>query len=214
MAVEERPVLFVEGDDDLHAIEHLLGKRGLRKESSWFPKLECAKDVDRLIRTVETAVMAGTGGAVGFVADADASTENRWRGVTRELMKTGMVLPAQVPAEGYIGRCDRSDTRVGVWVMPDNRSRGAIEEFLLTLIDPADPLLKHAGRATTEARGLGAAFPETALKKAELRAWLAWQEQPGFPYGRALNADYFDSARVAANPFVDWFTRLFRASAG
>ena len=213
MAVEGRPILFVEGEDDLHAIEHLLGKRDLRKESSWFPKLECAMDVDRLMRTVETAVMAGTGDAVGFVVDADASAENRWRGVTRELMKTGMSLPAQAPAEGYIGQCERSDTRVGVWLMPDNRQRGAIEEFLLALIDPADPLLDHAERTTAEARALGAAFPDTALKKAELRAWLAWCEDPGFPYGRALGAGYFDSDRAAADPFVNWFSRLFRGPA-
>lgn len=213
MTANESSALFVEGCDDLHAIEHLLGKRGLRKQDPWFPRVKATGDVDSLIRTVETAVMAGTGGSVGFVADADRSAKTRWRRVVQELGKTGMSLPAEAPTEGYIGRCERSDTRVGVWLMPDNRQQGAIEEFLLALIDPADPLLGHAGRATVEARALGATFPDTAVKKAELRAWLAWCEDPGFPYGRALGAGYFDSDRAAADPFVNWFSRLFREPA-
>ena len=188
--------------------------RGLRKEVSRFPAVEPVGDVDALLGTVEDAVKASTGRSVGFVLDANGSAKARWRDVTRELVKTDMAPPGSVPVEGYVSFCDFFQTEVGVWLMPDNRHPGAIEEFLLALIDPADPLLDHAERATAEALALGAAFPESAQKKAELRAWLAWQENPGFPYGRALARDYFDSSRSAADPFVDWFERLFRASAG
>lgn len=206
--------LFVEGEDDKHAIEHLLLKRRMRREAEWFPALEPVGSVEELLATIEDAVMAGTGGIVGFVPDANGSPAGRWQDLTRELAKTGMAPPNTAPIEGYIGFCDLYRTRVGVWVMPDNRLPGAIEEFLLALIDPADPLLNHAERAAVEALARGAAFPESARKKAELRAWLAWQENPGFPYGRALGAGYFDSDRTVADPFVNWFNRLFGSDAG
>ena len=209
-----RSTLFVEGEDDRHAIEHLLLKRRMRKEAEWFPALKPVGSVEELLATVEDAVMAGTGDIVGFVPDANGSPADRWHDVARELAKTGMKPPNTAPGEGYIDFCDLYRTRVGVWVMPDNKRPGAIEEFLLALIDPADPLLDHSERAAAEALALGAAFPESTRKKAELRAWLAWQENPGFPYGRALARDYFDSDRSAADPFVDWFTRLFRRPAG
>lgn len=214
MPEEERSTLFVEGEDDKHAIEHLLLRRRMRKEVEWFPVLKPVGSVEELLATIEDAVMAGTGGITGFVPDANGSPTDRWQDVVRELAKTGMMPPSTAPIEGYIGFCDLYRTRVGVWVMPDNRCAGAIEEFLLALIDPADPLLNHAERASAEALALGAAFPEFARRKAELRAWLAWQENPGFPYGRALARNYFDSDRSAADPFVDWFTRLFRGPAG
>ena len=97
------------------------------------------------------------------------------------MQNTGLNPPEALPAEGYVDFCEPFGTHVGVWLMPDNRRRGAIEEFLLDLIRPNDPLLEHAARATERASALGAAFPETARRKAELRAWLAWQESPGLP---------------------------------
>ncbi len=169
-SVLEAAHLLAAGDLPDALSRHIEARRGLRKEDSWFPKVKAAGGVDRLMRTIETTVMAGTGSSVGFVADADLSATTRWREVVRELKKTGMALPVEVPTEGYIGQCEQSDTRVGVWLMPDNRRRGAIEEFLLELIRPNDPLLEHAARATEQASAIGATFPGTARRKAELRA--------------------------------------------
>ena len=214
MPPSQRSTLFVEGEDDRHALGHLLGKRGLDRGEPWFPEIKPEGDWQRVLLAIGPALRTGTGRTMGFVLDADASPGTRWREIASELQKTDMQPPAASPTDGYIDICDRFQTRVGVWLMPDNRKRGAIEEFLLALIDPSDPLLGHAERATAEARNLGAALLDTALKKAELRTWLAWRERPGFPYGRALAADYFDSGRTAADPFVSWFERLFRASAG
>ena len=56
---------------------------------------------------------------------------------------------------------------------------------------------------------LGALFSEPDKMKAILHAWLAWQEEPGCPYGTAIRAKYFGDDSPAATKFVAWFRRLF-----
>ncbi len=40
-------------------------------------------------------------------------------------------------------------------------------------------------------------------------AWLAWQEEPGLPYGLAVSKHYFRHDMALAGRFVDWFKRVF-----
>ncbi|MDE0406381.1 MAG: hypothetical protein OXN81_00850 [Alphaproteobacteria bacterium] len=212
--MDERSSLFVEGADDLHALSHLLRRRGVTDGTPGFPKIEHKDGWQGVLQTIEIRIRFGTERRLGFVLDADGAPEDRWRRIERALQNTGLNPPETLPAEGYVDFCEPFGTHVGVWLMPDNRRRGAIEEFLLDLVRPNDPLLEHAARATAQASTIGATFPETARRKAELRAWLAWQESPGLPYGSAMAADYLDSGHPAAIPFVDWFSRLFGLDAG
>jgi hypothetical protein len=45
--------------------------------------------------------------------------------------------------------------------------------------------------------------------KAELHAWLAWQEDPGLPFGAAIQRKVFSSESASAMAFLGWFNRLF-----
>ena len=80
--------------------------------------------------------------------------------------------------------------------------------FLKDLIEEADPLLPHAESATGTARELGARFGDADARKAVLHAWLAWQRNPGRPYGVAIKARFFRHDSDAAMRFVAWFGRL------
>lgn len=42
--------------------------------------------------------------------------------------------------------------RVGVWLMPDNRKTGALEDFLQDLINESSPLFTHAKDSAREAK--------------------------------------------------------------
>jgi len=50
---------------------------------------------------------------------------------------------------------------------------------------------------------------EVGHRKAILHAWLAWQSNPGCPYGTAITAHYFAHNAELAMRFVDWYARLF-----
>jgi hypothetical protein len=93
--------------------------------------------------------------------------------------------------------------------MPDNQRDGKLENFLAELIAADDPLIGHAQKATAEARGLGATFSVPDVIKAEVHSWLAWQDEPGKPYGQAMMARYFQHDAAVAARFVAWFRRLY-----
>ena len=120
-----------------------------------------------------------------------------------------MATPSSPPPEGFIGESTRYRSKVGVWLMPDNQLDGKLETFLQTLIDDDDPLIGHATDATDRAKEIGAEFSEPDHIKAVIHSWLAWQEDPGKPYGTAIRAKFFKHDSPAANAFVHWFRKLF-----
>jgi hypothetical protein len=95
--------------------------------------------------------------------------------------------------------------------MPDNQQKGALEDFLTTLVDEEDQLQQHARVSTIRAKkSHGANFRDVDEKKAVLHAWLAWQQVPGLPYGTAMKARYFRQGSPVAERFVAWFRRVFQ----
>lgn len=203
-----KPVLHVEGKDDEHAIVHLLIRN--RIDSSQLPWVEQAGSVENLLEQIEEAVMFGSERPVGLVLDADSPLSARWEAVRDRLRRVGVSPPDAPLAEGFIGSSAKYGTRVGVWLMPDNQHDGKLETLLRTLVEENDPLIGHADTSTGTAKALGAKFSDPDREKAVLHAWLAWQKEPGKPYGTAITAQYFrrhDSP--AALAFVTWFKLLY-----
>lgn len=99
-------------------------------------------------------------------------------------------------------------SRVGIWVMPDNSNPGILEDFLQQLIDTQDPLLPLAKSSTATAKEAGAKFTISGTPKAVVHTWLAWQADPGCPFGTAIKAHYFDHQATSATQFLDWVRRL------
>lgn len=213
----ERPELHVEGKDDEHALSHLLVLNGINPGGelgeSQIPKIEEKGGFEKLLSGVELSVRLGTERTVGFVIDANFSPEERWTKVRDRLRKSKVDAPDRIPETGYIGRSTKFQTRVGVWMMPDNKRSGSLEHFLRTLIDENNPLIDHAQKSTSDAKTLGATFRDVDLEKATIHSWLAWQEVPGQPYGTAIRARYFRHDSTAAMAFVSWFRKLFELPA-
>lgn len=107
-----------------------------------------------------------------------------------------------------MGRRNRS--RVGIWVMPDNQSPGALEQFIATLIPGNDPHWADALLAAENAHKKAPRFRNPQdLPKAHLHTWLAWHKEPGVPPGRAMASGYFATDSDIAMRFMVWFRNLF-----
>ena len=100
-----------------------------------------------------------------------------------------------------------------LWLMPDNRTSGALEHFLTDLVEENDSLLTLAYDSTTAAQERGATFPEVRYVKAVIHAWLSWQEDPGLPFGTAIKAKFFNADSPTALSFLRWFDELFGTDA-
>lgn len=68
------------------------------------------------------------------------------------------------------------DLRVGVWLMPDNQSRGMLEDFAGQLVPPEDELWDKAKLNVDEI--VNPRFPEEHTAKAYIYTWLGWQKEP------------------------------------
>ena len=220
MAAVERSRLHVEGRDDVHVVKRLLlrhridcplerDSRPPRDFAPNVPEIRGARDRNAVLDSIEPAVRVSNGRSVGFLLDSDDEPRNRWRAVCDRLRVFELDLPDEIPTEGFVDDVAEFQARVGVWLMPDNRREGALEQLLVDLVDDEDALFPIAERSTAEARRNGAEFPAADHRKAVLHAWLAWQKAPGLPYGTAIKAQFFRDDSPAALAFVDWYRRLF-----
>jgi hypothetical protein len=198
----------VEGQDDQHTIIHLTARHGWNwdKPAPHFPYIDDAKGDTLALEALPVALLSCQ--RVGVVLDADIAPGNRWQSIGDRLSDAGFPLPDQPDPEGTVVlRADGK--RLGVWLMPDNQSPGKLEDFLAQLVPPGDPCWGCAEESTRCAKELGAGFTEPDFIKARIHTWLAWQEEPGLPFGTAIRAATFAHDTAAARKFVAWMERLF-----
>ena len=119
-------------------------------------------------------------------------------------------MPKIFPRTGLIVE-NEDGIRFGVWIMPDNKFHGMLETFLKNLIpDTLEPLMTHAEISLTRALELGAQCRGSHIDKALIHTWLAWQDPPGQPLGRALTKKILDPYHEHAKYFVTWFKNIYR----
>ena len=210
-----KPALCVESQHYGFVVINLVKKHGVNWPDDDRPvDVKNCKNDTGVIVAIQNEIDAakGTGRAAGFIIDIDTTAGTRWAQVKRALKAVGLNPPAQPVAGGYIEESTTLNVRVGVWLMPDNQlHQGDLEDFLKTLLPLNDALYSFAEKSSADALSNGAKFANPKdRKKANLHCWLAWQEEPGAPYGQAIYREYFESHSAQAKAFVAWFKSLFR----
>ena len=118
-------------------------------------------------------------------------------------------MPSQIPSEGLILEHDYG-VRFGVWIMPDNRLCGMLEDYLVSLVpDDQRDLLELARMSVAQAKAAGAPFREVHRTKAELHTWLAWPDKPGSQLHVAVLRRLLIPNRLESRRFITWFRNLF-----
>ena len=200
-------IVILEGVDDKHVVQHVLTQRGLRDQYAHFDFSE-KEGWDPLIESLPVYLKSQAYKSIAVVADADSDLAIRWGAIRRHLEDAGYVdLPIAMPQVGVVADAE-GKPRVGVWLMPNNQGVGAMEDFLLSLVDDQDPGLVHAKAVIRDLPADVRKFRPTHEVKALVHTWLAWQESPGLRLGTAVKARYFDANREAAGQLVDWFSRV------
>jgi len=205
------PMLYVEGNDDKHAIIALLKRHGIDMANGRRPvMIKDHNGVERLLEAMPEATRTATDRPVGFVLDVDVEISDRWAAVCSRLKDAGLVPPTVCPADGYFGQLPGYAHQVGVWMMPDCVSdHGKLEHLLKTLVPAADRLWPHAEQTTDQAKKMGGRFSNNDQIKATTHCWLAWQQEPGKPFGTAISARFLRHDSPEALAFLRWLKRLF-----
>ena len=208
--------LLVEGKNDRHVIWALCVKYQVPETFS----VEIVVDddaedretqgIEELLNDIPLVLREENLEILGIVVDADRDLAARWQSVTNKLKEFGYEGIPKIPLEtGWIHTQDEKP-RIGVWVMPNNKLPGMLEDFVCYLIPPEDKL---QGKVITlldeiETEGLNK-YSSTHHSKALIHSWLALQEKPGMPMGQAITAKALSNDSETANLFINWLNNLF-----
>lgn len=211
----ENPSLLVEGIDDLNVIKHLLFLHGIKAEE---PKkifdeetivIKEKGGIKPLLKSIGTETKISET-IVGIVVDADVDVKARWQSVADKLAKRGYRnLPAIPNPDGTIIEGDDERPNVGIWLMPDNKLSGMLEDFLQASKERETIWQKAVEVVDSLPEKLFIHEKTDHTRKAQLHTYLAWQEEPGKPFGLAVRATYFQSDTLIAQTFITWVRNLF-----
>ena len=208
-----RRKLLVEGATDKRVIPFLMEANGVDWGPRNQPVVHIAPNngIEELLKdgVIESELRASGLEALGVVIDANGDAARRWTQIRDRCRGAFERLPDEIPQDGF-AVSSLNGPRFGVWIMPDNRFCGMLEDFLIQLIpDDARPLYTLVENCVCEAMRNGASFRAAHRTKAQIHTWLAWQDAPGRQLHEAVHHRVLDPEKPQSRPFVSWFRRLF-----
>ena len=202
---------MVEGRDDRHVLLQLCSRHGVPESF----KIQDQEGKPKLLTQLPVQLKASHAGDVlGVIVDANGDLDATWTSIRNRLSEVGYTeLPDRPDPSGPIIEppLDSILARVGIWIMPNNRDPGTLEDFLLALLPAESPLLQHAHDSIDAIPAGHRFFSDAKRPKALMHTYLAWKEEPGRPYGTAIKAGYLIGEAAPAAALVEWMKRLFQA---
>ena len=203
----EKVVIMVEGKDDEHVVKQLYG--GYPNVLPF--RLKDMESIEKLVEALPVEIDASELERLGVIVDADGNVGNRWMQLSNIFREAGyQSIPPQPDKAGTIIK-EAGHPVIGVWVMPDNSLPGKLEDFLSLLIPSNDLLWPKAQQDVSAIPQVLRKFSVPDTIKAQMHTWLAWQEEPGRPFGIAIRATFLDANAPHAQDFMSWLNRLLTA---
>lgn len=191
-----KTILLVEGCRDVEFLKTLLNQLLPKPKIPVLTPTECGgheDSVDAVFRTLPQ-LLADLNEErlqrLGIVVDADYTNLNggfaaRWKTITNILQqqdKDYIISPP--PDQAYVGSIFQHDCGlppVGLWVMPNHKGDGMLENFIKSAVyqEKQQRLLEHAIECVNQVPKELKLFSDFHQTKAEVYTWLAWQNPPG-----------------------------------
>jgi hypothetical protein len=216
--------MLVEGRNDQYVLRGLLQhhniacaipdrSRGYRQDAIIIDQKE---NIQGVLDALNVVLDDGDLERLAIVVDADTDLGARWDALRNIFARFGGdAIPRSPAPDGTIITLAQPyrTLSVGVWLMPDNQVPGILENFIGFLV-PGDeaPLWQRAKDCVNGIPGGQRHFSTADLPKAQIHTWLAWQREPGQPFGIAITARYLDADVSCALDLVDWVRRVFDLS--
>ena len=217
-------LMLVEGRNDQYVLRGLLQHHHIDCTILGRPNREYGADaiiidqknsVQGVLDTLKVILDDGDLERLAVIVDADHDIKARWDALKNILAHFGgQDIPGvPIPEGAVITLVQHFRTlRVGVWLMPNNRVPGILEDFIRFLVpDEQETLWQYAIDCVNNIPEKPL-FPDIALPKAKIHTWLAWQKQPGQPLGIAITAKYLNADASDASNLINWVKQVFELS--
>ena len=201
-------VLLVEGPDDKHISLHIQNR-----DNSIPPFQPLDKTgIPNLLSDIPVEINVPGRRVVGIIVDADTHVRNRWRQVVSRIQQAGISVPSHPNPDGTIvlGKPDGASRkpRIGIWLMPNNRFRCEIENFIQTMIPISDPVWPLSDAYIDGIPRGDRKFRRRKTTRAKIHAWLATREDPRFMGAAIGTGDLYIDGPLCTR-FRGWLRRLF-----
>lgn len=203
--------LLVESPNDSHFISHLFRniKRLGKNDDIGFEIFSC-DGVSNIIKRIPPELIASDTESLAIVVDADEDLAKRWKEIKIVFEKYGYEIPETPKSEGEIIDKQGVYPKIGIWLMPNNLTTGILEDFITKIISEDDKLKPIVIEILDDIEKKGLHLYKSQYRpKALIHTWLAWQKEPGKPFGWAITLGYFDSNSELTKTFISWLDKLF-----
>ena len=147
---------------------------------------------------------------IAIIVDADADFNQRWTDIKQHFLslEPSITLPTDIDKNGLIHF--ENDITFGIWIMPNNKSEGMLENFMENLVPKEDQLFIKVKSTITEieAQQLNRYKP-IHKSKATMRTWLALQNPPNGKIELLIEDNLLTTNNETCNTFVAWLNKLF-----
>jgi len=212
-------VLLVEGDSDKSFFQKICKNLSLNTSVKVAPPKDLGgqrnskEGVFQQLQLLLPQLNDGTYTHIGIVVDADYKQQHGlgYEGTIARV--NGIVQPYdfeldQDSAHGIRFKSKEGFADFGLWIMPDNRQEGMLEDWIKLCVKESEQELFQ--QATDAVQHLAnPKFPEHLTSKAEVATWLAWQKQPGHGLYGAIKDDLLDSSSVLFEELKQWLLEIF-----
>ena len=208
--------ILVEGNSDLQVLKTIRRCENLQSRFHVWP----AGGIGTLLKNVPNDLQnpnfvgRESTPALGYVIDADDDHLSTWNELKLRCQDESIpeqyrvYLPDQPDPSGTVVERPRPRLWLGVWIMPDNESRGELEDFLVRMVPPENADWPRARRYVDCSEGdFG-----RKVTRAEVLAWIATRTTPGRFDEAIANGDLRTDGELCQR-FIAWLDRLF-AEAG
>ena len=195
-------VLLVEGPDDEHVVHHICIRNSLPLSFKVIQKDGWAN----LRESISVEIKAPGRQVVGILADADDDPAGRWNSIKHQLGQAGINVEGPSFPQGLIVD---GVPKIGAWVMPDNKSLGELEDFVIEMIPDGDKIWPLSKSYMDGIPKVDRPFTEGKRPRAQLYAWLATREEPRL-MGAAIGTHDLNTDGPLCQRFADWLKQLFQ----
>lgn len=200
---EHPKVLLVEGDDEFYLLLQLLEDPALAQCSIDVRIYGGTGELGRTLKALRHSAPRGFRQHVTTLAvwrDADQDPVGALREVRGALEAAGFSAPQ------HSGEFADGVPRVGVFILPDGVSQGALENLCLASAADARPMQCVDDYLTCLQRTGVRLHPN--LGKTRTHAFLASREEPGLKIGEAAKAGYWDFSHPVWQPLIEFIKTM------
>jgi hypothetical protein len=200
LEITKKKLLAVEGNDEDNFFSALFKHMGIEDIIQVWPvggKDQFKNKIPALLKNTGFRGLE----AIAIIRDADTSCENTFKSVKGVLEKNGLQPPRKP------GAFSHGNPKVGVFIMPDNKSKGMLESLCLETVKDAKEM-ECVNRFIECANQLDNPPKEKDIDKAKVQAFMAiMPEVPGMlGLGAKKRCWDFDSAELV--PLKNFLSEL------